>query len=211
MDLLIPGPAGVIEAKLWMPRDGAKPRAACAVCHPHPLHGGTMNNTVVFRAARGLQQAGLAVLRFHFRGVGKSQGVHDGHGGEEKDLEVALDHLASEMPGLELWAAGFSFGSRIAASQARSDARIARVILIALPVAAFEASVLREVRKPGLILMAGKDEFGTLETLKQRFPDLYPGLETDKIPDADHFFEGATGELQSRVRAYAERALARQA
>jgi alpha/beta superfamily hydrolase len=209
MDLLIPGPVGDLEATLWMPKDPVEPRAACALCHPHPLHGGTMNNTVVFRTARGLQQAGLAVLRFNFRGVGRSQGTHDGQGGEEKDLEAALDHLEREMPGVELWAGGFSFGSRNAASHARRDARIARVILIALPVGAFDMSFLRELEKPGLVLMAGKDEYGTLDALRMRFPDLYPGLETEEVPDVNHYFQGATGEVQSRVRAYAERVLAR--
>jgi len=209
MVLAIPGPEGELEASLWLPRDGAPPRAACAVCHPHPLQGGTMDNTVVFRTARGLQHAGLAVLRFNFRGVGRSRGVHDGRGGEDQDLRAALDHLEREFPGVELWAGGFSFGARTAAAQALADARVARVILVALPVGAFDLSFLRELRKPGLILMAGQDEFGTLETLKLRFPDLYPGLETSEIAGVNHFFHGATGEVQSRVRAYAERALGR--
>lgn len=204
---MIPGSTGALEAKLWVPRDGASAKAACAVCHPHPLHGGTMNNTVVFRTARGLEQAGLAVLRFNFRGSGGSEGVHDGEGGEEEDLAAALDHLEGEFPGLDLWAAGFSFGARTTASYARKDPRISRVILIALPVKAFDCSFVREIRKPGLVLMAGQDEFGTLADLERGFPGLYPGIETDEIPEADHFFQGATSELQSRVRRYAERVL----
>lgn len=210
MDLVIPGPAGGLEAKLWMPRERAIPRAACAVCHPNPLQGGTMNNTVVFRIARGLQLAGLAVLRFNFRGVGRSAGT-PGSGGEERDLAAALDHLERELPGLELWAAGFSFGARTAAFLALEDPRIARLVLAALPVAVSDASFLPRVRRPGLILMAGADEFGTLADLKRLYPDLYPGLEADEIPAVDHFFQGATAELQGRVRAYAERALGRQA
>ena len=170
-----------------------------------------MSNSVVFRAARGLQLAGLAVLRFNFRGVGRSQGEYDGRGGEEKDLQAALDHLERETPGVELWAGGFSFGSRTAASHARSDARIPRLILVALPVAAFDMSFLRELEKPGLVLMAGQDEYGTLAELKARFPDLYPGLSTEEVPDVNHYFHGATGEVQSRVRAYAERVLERPA
>jgi alpha/beta superfamily hydrolase len=209
--MLIPGPVGDLEATLWLPKDREKPLAACAFCHPHPLAGGTMNNTVVFRASRGLQQAGLAVLRFNFRGVGQSGGDHDGSGGEEGDLKAALDHLERTFPGVELWAGGFSFGSRTAASHALRDARVARVILVAFPVGAFDLSFVTALAKPGLILMAGKDEYGTLEQLKMRFPDLYPGLVTDEIPDVNHYFHGATSELQSRVRAYAERALERPA
>jgi alpha/beta superfamily hydrolase len=205
MDLLIPGPEGKLEATLWMPKDRAAPVAACAFCHPHPLGGGTMANNVVFRASRGLQLAGLAVLRFNFRGVGRSEGIHDGKGGEEGDLRAALDHLAKELPGVELWAGGFSFGARTAASYARSDERVRRLVLVALPVGAFDLSFLPEVKKPGYVLMAGKDEYGTLETLQMRFPYLYPGLETDEIPDVDHFFQGVTDEVQERVRAYATR------
>ena len=81
MALFIQGPAGRLEAKLWSPPSGEAPRAAAVVCHPHPLYGGTMDNNVVFRVARGLQHAGLAVLRFNFRGAGASEGVHDGQGG----------------------------------------------------------------------------------------------------------------------------------
>ena len=211
MDLLIPGPEGQLEATLWMPKDGAKPLAACAFCHPHPLGGGPMANNVVFRAARGLQNAGLAVLRFNFRGVGKSEGVHHGQGGEEEDLRAALDHLAKELPGTELWTGGFSFGARTAASYARRDPRIVRLVLVAIPVGAFDVSFLREVKLPGFVLMAEKDPYGTLETLQMRFPDLYAGLETDEVAGVDHFFQGKTTEVQERVRRYAERALGKRA
>jgi pimeloyl-ACP methyl ester carboxylesterase len=104
------------------------------------------------------------VLRFNFRGVGKSEGVHDGKGGEEEDLKAALDHLAKELPGTELWTGGFSFGARTAASYARRDSRIVRLVLVAIPVGAFDVSFLREVKLPGFVLMAENDQYGTLET-----------------------------------------------
>lgn len=166
-----------------------------------------MNTSVVFRLARGLQAAGLGVLRFNFRGVGQSQGGHDGQGGEELDLESALDHLQACFPDLELWAAGFSFGARTAAAHAVVDNRVRRVVLVALPVAAFDASFLPELTKPGLILMAEHDEFGNLSELESRFPDLHPELERDEIPGVEHFFKGQTKQLQERVRAYAVRSL----
>jgi len=205
MSLMIPGAVGPLEAKLWRPAQGAKPRAAAVFCHPHPLHGGTMNTTAVFRSARGLEEAGLAVLRFNFRGVGKSAGVHDGKGGEEQDLRAALDYMEREFPGIEQIAGGFSFGARTAAGWAPKDARIRRLLLVALPVRAYDCSFIRLVEQPGLILMAGKDEFGTLAELKDQFPDLPAGLETDEIPDTNHFFETRTQELQARVRRWAER------
>ena len=207
MDLLIPGPAGELEATLWTPPKTVAARAACVVCHPHPLFGGSMSSSVVFRTARGLQLAGLNVLRFNFRGVGKSEGTHDGHGGEADDLGAALDWLAREFPDLPLWAGGFSFGSRTAAYRASVDRRIRRVVLVTMPVAKFDCSFLREVEQPGLIVMAGTDEYGTLAELRRLFPDLHAGLEIQEIGAANHFFEGVTAELQRRVYDYAQRVL----
>lgn len=207
MDLLIPGPAGHLQATLWQPPKGVAPRAAAVVCHPHPLYGGTMNTTAVFRTARGLQLAGLRVLRFNFRGVGKSEGTHHGEGGEADDLGAALDWLGKESPGLALWAGGFSFGARTAAFRASVDPRIQRVVLVALPVTRFDCSFLREVSQPGLIVMASEDEYGTLAELKRQFPKLHAGLELEEVVGSGHFFEGHTAELQRRVSEYAQRVL----
>lgn len=203
MELFIHGPAGKLEATLWEPADKRAPRAAAVVCHPHPLYGGTMNNNVVFRAARGLQSAGLAVLRFNFRGVQRSEGVHHGEGGEVDDLGAALDWMAARYPGLELWAGGFSFGARTSAQRAGTDARIRRVVLVALPVRKFDCAFLRAVRQPAFVLMAANDEFGTLSELRAQFPDLPSTVELDEVPNVGHFFEGATQEVSERVRAWA--------
>ena len=167
-----------------------------------------MNTTALFRSARGLEEAGLAVLRFNFRGVGKSAGVHDGKGGEELDLKAAIDWMATEFPGVELWAGGFSFGSRTLGSYASKDPRVKRILLVALPVKVFDCSFLLRITQPGLILMAGRDEFGTLRELKELFPKLPPQLETDEIPDVTHYFANGTQELQARVRRFAEESLA---
>ncbi len=206
MSLLIPGPVGPLEAKLVQPQDAA-PRAAAVFCHPHPLYGGTMNTTAVFRSARGLEEAGLAVLRFNFRGVGKSAGKHDGQGGEELDVQAALDWMEQQFPGLELWLGGFSFGSRTAGSYVRRDPRVKRVLFVALPVRAFDCSFVREVRQPGLILMAQNDDYGTLRELRELFPDLPPQLATDEIAGTDHYFVNRTQELQARVRSWASESL----
>jgi alpha/beta superfamily hydrolase len=207
MELFIPGPAGRLEAVHWMPQRRVESRGAAVMCHPHPLFGGTMNSSVVFRAARGLQLAGLEVLRFNFRGVGKSDGAHDGQGGEQDDLRAALDWLAARNAERELWAGGFSFGSRVAASVAAHDDRVRRVVLVALPVVAFDCSFIRDVKKPGLIVMAERDEYGTRAELLERHPDLHPALEVVEIAGTGHFFEGATQTLQEVVREWAERTL----
>jgi hypothetical protein len=207
-ELYIPGPRGKLEAALWTPR-GRAARAAAVMCHPHPLFGGTMSSSVVFRASRGLELAGVEVLRFNFRGVGKSEGEHDGHGGEGEDLRAALDWLDTRSKGLELWAGGFSFGARTAAAVAVDDARVARVVLVALPVSAFDCSFVRALHKPGLIAMAERDEYGTRAQLLEQFPDLDRELEVQEVRGTGHFFEGAMQRLQETVRAWAERTLAR--
>lgn len=199
----IQGPVGRLEGELWLPEDRSAPLAAAVVCHPHPLHGGTMKNNVVHRTARGLSDAGLAVLRFNFRGVGASEGVHDGHGAEEEDLAAALTHLAASFPGVPLWAGGFSFGSRTLVGLAPRDPRIQRVLLVALPVIAYDCSAALEVTQPGAIIMAGDDTFGTLEVLSQKLPALLSHFHVEEIPDVDHFFTGKLDELRLRVRDWA--------
>lgn len=198
---ILPGPAGDLEAELWLPTDDAAPRAIAIMCHPHPLHGGTKDNTVVFRAARGMQGAGAAVVRFNFRGVGASGGVHDGNGGEELDARAAIDWMRERF-GTELpvWAGGFSFGSRTVARLAPQDDRIDHVLLVAFPVAAFDCSFITKVQLPGFILQAGEDEYGNLAALRERHPDLYSGLVLDEIAGSDHYFRDHTNELEARVQ-----------
>ncbi len=229
MKRFLAGPCGKLEADLWLP-GGAEPtdappapgaaaphvpraaaphapRAAAIVCHPHPRLGGTMDNTVVFRTARALRRAGCAVLRFNFRGVGESEGTSEGSDVEVEDARAALDFLAAEFPDVELWACGFSFGARTSAALAAGDDRVARVVLVALPSRAFDCGVVRSVRAPGLIVLAGDDEFGNLADLRERVPDLPAALEAVEIPDTDHFFRHRTPQLEERVHEYAVRAL----
>jgi alpha/beta superfamily hydrolase len=207
MRFFIAGPVGRLEAQLWLPKDGSAPRAAVVVCHPHPVAGGTLDNNVVFRAARGMQSAGLAVLRFNFRSAGQSAGVHDGKGAEEADVVAALDHLRHEFPLVPLWAGGFSFGARTVGSLARRESRIARLCLIAPPTRAYDCSFLRELRQPTYIQLAEHDEFGTPADFRERIGALDSHVEVDVIAGVDHFFRGQTPELEARVRAWAERSL----
>jgi alpha/beta superfamily hydrolase len=202
------GPTGKLEGLLGPPEHGeATPRAVAVVCHPHPSGGGTMHNTVVYRVAKGLRRAGLAVLRFNFRGVEGSEGEHHGEGLEEGDAEAAIDYLTSLYPRVPLWAGGFSFGSRQIAGLAPRDSRIERTFFIALPVKVYECAPIADVKQPGYMLFAGDDDFGTAAVLREKFPFLGANLEVDEIPGTDHFFRGKTPELEERVRAWAVRSL----
>lgn len=206
--LTVQGPVGRLEAELWLPDGGEAPKAAVVVCHPHPLHGGTMRNNVVHRTARGLHDAGLAVLRFNFRGTGGSEGIHDGDGAEEEDLGAALTRLGEEVPGVPLWAAGFSFGSRTVIGLSPRDARIERVCLIALPVIAYDCRRTLDVTQPGAIFMAGDDTFGTLSVLREQMPQLLDRFHVEEVPGVDHFFTGKLDDLRLRISAWAASQLA---
>lgn len=210
MKIRLSGPCGPLEGVLWLPPQGP-PRAAAVVCHPHPEHGGSMDSSVVFRAARGLQAAGLAVLRFNFRGVGQSAGEFHGRGGpgsEEDDARAALDWLEERFgQDLELWAGGFSFGARQVTGLALRDARIRQVLLIAQPVLAYDCAVIAELRTPGLALMAQHDEYGTAAALRELFPHIEEVLTLEEVAHTDHYFSGKTSLVQERVRAWALRCL----
>src|SRR5450432_2116183 len=155
--LVIPTEHGELEAILKEP---AAPRAAAVICHPHPLGGGTMNNNVVYRVAKALGDAGVAVLRFNFRGVGASTGRHDGGEGEEQDALAALDLLAQRHADLPLWMAGFSFGARVGLTVGARDARVSKLLGIGLALSMFDYSFLNEGSKPKAIIQAGVDEYG---------------------------------------------------
>jgi len=105
----IPGAVGPLECLIDRPQ--TPPRAAVVFAHPLPIEGGTMHTKVVYQSAKALAEIGCVVLRFNFRGVGRSAGAWDEGRGEMDDYRTAVDYLASVHPGLELWAAGFSFGS----------------------------------------------------------------------------------------------------
>jgi alpha/beta superfamily hydrolase len=122
---------GPLEVLLDTP-SGA-PRAAVVFAHPLPTQGGTMHTKVVYQCAKALRRIGCVVLRFNFRGVGRSAGSWDEGRGEMDDYRAALDYMAGRYPGVELWAAGFSCGSYVAWSVGAQDDRVCTLIGIAQP------------------------------------------------------------------------------
>ena len=213
-NLFIPVAHGRLEAILKEPRagnnsDGAEavPRGVALVLHPHPLHGGTMHNKVVFRAARGLEDAGHVTLRVNFRGVGASTGTHDhARGGEQQDARDALDHLAATYPDIPITLAGFSFGARIALEVGIEDARVGRLVGIGTPVNMdYDFAFLANCRKPLLLVHGEHDEFGDPAKLQAIARDLSPGCPTrlEIIPGAGHFFDHQLEDLRRVIADWA--------
>jgi hypothetical protein len=198
------GPAGRLEAVLMHPL--APPVAAAVICHAHPLHGGMMHFKVVFRAAKALQSAGLAVLRFNFRGVGRSEGVHDHGLGEQDDARAALDEMERRFPGRPLVLGGFSFGSAVALRLGERDERVKAILSLGYPAEmAGDLAHLDGGPKPRLFVQGERDQFGPGETIRTLVARLPEPRELVVIPGSDHFFGGQLDALQAAVAGWAAR------
>lgn len=199
---LASGDGAVLDARLLVP-PGA--RAGIAICHPHPLYGGDMDNPVVRAAAEACAAEGLATLRFNFRGVGASTGSHDAGRAEQRDLGAALDHLAALLSGDgAVAAAGYSFGAMVTAAVAATRPDLRGVALIAPPLAAAAARLdgLARVSGPLLIVAGGHDDHCPPEGLTALVKEL-PRADVRVIEGGDHFFTGTLAPLREIVRAWA--------
>jgi hypothetical protein len=208
--LFLEGPAGQLEALLEEPED-AGPRETCLVCHPHPLFGGTMHNKVVYRIARGMRRAGAVVLRFNFRGVGRSEGVHDHGPGEVEDARTALRLLRERYPGLPYSMAGFSFGSRIILKVGCSlDVPApARLIAVGFPTRPLEDKprrfeYLAKCGVPKYFVQSTTDEHGPKEELEAAFKWFAEPKHLEFIDAGDHFFAGALDRLEEAIASIAQ-------
>lgn len=200
--LWIEGPVGRIEAVL---RIAAPARAAAVLAHPHPLHGGTLHNPVVFHADRELNRAAFTTLRFNFRGVGTSEGVHDDGRGEVDDLGRVAVWLRGLAPRVPLLVVGYSFGSVCALRLAADDRRVAAVLAIGLPVRLGGLEVLDRFDRPLAVVQGAEDEFGSVEEVRRRV-----GREAvvRVIDGATHLFAGRAADVGREVSTAAESLLA---
>jgi uncharacterized protein len=158
LSLFIPGPAGRLETLLQSPAGGDDAITGIAVlCHPHPLHGGTLQNKVVHTLARTCNDLGLAALRFNFRGVGASEGKYGEAIGETEDLHAVLEWVRQQWPDRPLWLGGFSFGGYVAL-RAAERWPLRQLITVAPSVNLFARDPLPEVRCDWLLVQGDQDE-----------------------------------------------------
>jgi len=198
----IAGPAGRLEALLMHPEGPAT--AAAVICHAHPLHGGIMHFKVLFRAAKALQAHGAAVLRFNFRGVGKSEGAHDEGRGEQGDAAAAVDEMARRFQGLPIVLGGFSFGSSMAVRVGCADARVRALVVMGFPAAMLQdTSFLASCAQPRLFVQGEHDAFADGTRIRALVATLPEPKTLVVIPGSDHFFAGHLDELQAAVDSWA--------
>jgi len=186
--LFLAGPSGKLEAMLEEP-EHQEPVEAALVCHPHPLHGGTMHNKVVYRLARGLRKSGCVVLRFNFRGVNLSEGEYDHGVGEVQDALAGLLALRTRYPGLPTLVAGFSFGSRVALHLAKDDTSLARAIAVGFPSKHPNRDYVKAVSIPKYFVQSTNDVYGPREDFQTFFDELPEPKQLSWVEASDHFFK----------------------
>jgi uncharacterized protein len=198
--LQIAGPAGVLEARIEDPVPAGTPRRVVGVvCHPHPLHGGTMQNKVVHTAARALQEAGAATVRFNFRGVGASAGRYDQGVGELADALAVVEWARTHFGCEALWLAGFSFGAATALQAAVQGARPHKLVTIAPPVGRIITEPVTRPDCPWLIVQGDQDELIELPAVRAWAAGFAPEPQLKVIEGAEHFFHGKLTQLREAI------------
>ena len=204
-EVIISGPAGRIEARYHHEPTPDAPVAI--ILHPHPQFGGTMNNQVVYTLHHTFVERGFSVLRFNFRGVGRSQGIWDGGPGELSDAASALDWLQIVKPDSKgCWIAGVSFGTWIAMQLLMRRPEVEGFICVAPPSNLYDFSFLAPCPSSGLMINGEKDRVvptNSVAELTQRLKT-QRGIKIthEIIPGANHFFEDKIGELKKSVSEY---------
>ncbi len=208
----IEGPAGRLEALLELPAsrgvtsDGLAAtgadggiRAAVVLGHPHPQFGGTMHTKGVYHTAKGLSRIGCAVLRFNFRGVGKSEGTWDEGRGEWDDFKAGLDVMAARFPGVPLWAGGMSFGSWVALNVGVEDPRVSALIGVASPTNKWDFEPITTSLKPKFFIHGEMDEICGFREINAFYARCAEPKELVIIDGSDHLFNGVVSEVADAV------------
>lgn len=193
---LIDGPAGPLEIAFQQP---ANATALALICHPHPVHGGTMDNKVVQTLAKAFAELGCATLRFNFRGVGDSAGAFDEGIGETEDASAALAWARAQLPpSLPLIAAGFSFGCFVQ-SRLLPRSQPQQLVLVGPAVSRFQLAVLpTDLQQQTLVIHGEADDVVPLDAVMDWARP--QGLPVTVFPGTGHFFHGRLTELKAVVK-----------
>jgi alpha/beta superfamily hydrolase len=198
-------PAGEVELQAHLRVPEGELCGAVALCHPHPLYGGTMDNRVVYRAAKSAAGSGFAALRFNFRGVGGSTGTYDQGLGEQRDVSAAIDWMEAEYPQKPLFVLGYSFGAWVGLKVGCRDPRIRGLVGIGLSLDLYDFDYLVDYPGPSLYIIGTRDAFCSGEKLDGLSLRLNRFSKIEKIQDADHFFSGHMEEVEMFIEDFFRR------
>ncbi|MDP9196211.1 MAG: alpha/beta hydrolase [Pseudomonadota bacterium] len=204
-EIILTGPAGRLEARY---HPAGTPGAPVALLMPpHPQYGGTMNHPLMHSMQRAFAAEGCSVLRFNFRGVGRSQGQYDRGEGELGDAAAALDWLQSvNTTSREIWVGGFAFGAWISMQLLMRRPEISSFVSVAPPAHHYDFSFLAPCPSSGLIIHGGQD--AQIPEISVARLVIKLGLQKDiridyrVIPQANHFFVDCMGELEKHISQY---------
>lgn len=194
---MLAGPAGALEAQTLCPAQGDAV-ATAVILHPHPLHGGTMQNKVVHTLARAFGELGVASVRFNFRGVGASAGRFAHGEGETEDALAVIEWARSRRPGAPIWLAGFSFGATIAL-RAAAPAQVNGLITVAPAVHLYDFSTLTLPPCPWLLIQGEADEVVPVEAVRDWLSGIASQPQTLFLPGVSHFFHGHLADIKSAL------------
>lgn len=201
--LVIAGPAGPLQLVVEEPETGLAPAAFMVVCHPHPLHGGTMDNKVVTTLARCAHELHAPSIRFNYRGVGTSAGRFDEGRGETLDAVAAIEYGRDRWPGAALWLCGFSFGGRVAlrASTEPGAGRVSRLVTVAPAFNGYYSSPLDVCAPdcPWLIVQGDADEVIDPGHVLDWAGRIVPAPQLVVLPGVGHYFHGRLNALRDAV------------
>ena len=167
------------------------------ICHPHPQHGGTMDNKVVTTVARASREAGLDSLRFNYRGVGASEGDYGEFSGECDDFDAVMKWVSENTSKTRIVLAGFSFGSAVAAKRASSLEGLEHLFLLAPPVERYDYPSVFSV--PTTIVQGSADEVVDSKGVTDWAQDIETAYEYVLMGHCSHFFHGRLVELRQRL------------
>ncbi|MFZ5596445.1 MAG: alpha/beta hydrolase [Bacillota bacterium] len=196
-----------LEAVLELPSEKAAKCPAVAVCHPHPLYGGNMENNVVLSVSRSLAGAGIACLRFNFRGVGRSGGAFDNGIGEQDDLKWALEAISGreEIDPGRIGVAGYSFGGMVAMAVGEKDNNVRAIGLISPLII---PGALSECPKPKLVVSGSADSLIAPSLVLESAEAMAEPKIIEIIPGADHFWWGKDDIMAEMVTDFFSESLA---
>ncbi len=205
-EFFLTGPAGRLECLADVAEPGSERAATIVLCHPHPLHGGTLRNKVVTIMERAMRELGLSTVRFNFRGVGDSEGEYDEGNGEVDDLLAVVDWVQRTRPDDDLWLGGFSFGAFVALKAAQ-NLPVRQLITIAPPVERSGFEELLPPNCPWLVVQGDEDDVVSADAVEKWAQGLDQSPDLVIMEEAGHFFHRRLMDLRGLLKNHVQSSL----